>query len=65
MRTSPADRLDHLSLFHYMALAPAQDPDPLTLAITTACGLGLGVMATIVFDHRDVHSDRLAAAPGR
>ncbi len=30
--------LEHLSLFHYMALAPAQDIDPTTVAITLAVG---------------------------
>jgi ABC-2 type transport system permease protein len=49
--------LDHLSLFHYIALAPAQDPDLLTLTITTVSALALGAIATVLFDRRDLHSD--------
>jgi ABC-2 type transport system permease protein len=48
--------LDHLSLFHYMALAPARDPDPQTLAITVGAAAALCVIATILFDRRDVRS---------
>ncbi len=47
--------LEHLSLFHYMALAPAQDPAPATIVITTGIALGLGGLATALFDRRDVH----------
>lgn len=48
--------LDHLSLFHYMALAPAQDPDPRTLVITVTAAAALCALATILFDRRDVAS---------
>ena len=46
--------LEHLSLFHYMALAPAQDPSATTIAITLAIAGALCVASTIVFDRRDV-----------
>jgi ABC-2 type transport system permease protein len=46
--------LEHLSLFHYMALAPAQHPDPSTLAVTTAIALLLCIGATMVFRARDL-----------
>jgi ABC-2 type transport system permease protein len=46
--------LEHLSLFHYMALAPAQHPDPSTLAVTTAIALMLCIGATMVFRARDL-----------
>ncbi len=48
--------LAHLSLYHYMALAPAQDLQPTTLALTTAAGLGLCLVATILFDRRDLRT---------
>ena len=46
--------LEKTSLFHYMALAPAQRVDPLVLAATTAIGVVLCVAATVLFDRRDV-----------
>lgn len=46
--------LGRLSLFHTMALAPADSPDPVTLAVTTAVAVGLGVLATVLFVRRDV-----------
>jgi len=46
--------LDRLSLFHYMALAPAQDPVPATLAITTAAGVLLCAAAMLLADRRDL-----------
>ena len=46
--------LDHLSLFHYMALAPAQDPDPRTLAITVVVAIALSAAATVQFGRRDL-----------
>jgi ABC-2 type transport system permease protein len=51
-----AKSLDRLSLFHYMALAPAQDPDPKTLALTTLVAAALCLTAAVLFDRRDVHS---------
>lgn len=46
--------LQHVSLFHYMALAPAEDPDPLGLAVTTAAAVALGALATARFARRDL-----------
>jgi len=46
--------LDRLSLFHYMALAPAEHADPRTLAMTVVVAAMLCVTATIRFGHRDV-----------
>jgi ABC-2 type transport system permease protein len=48
--------LDHLSLFHYMALAPAEDPDPTTLVVTTGLAVVLCAVATVLFDRRDLRS---------
>ena len=48
--------LNQLSLFHYMALAPAQDPDPTTLIITTAIALALGIVAVVLFERRDLQT---------
>lgn len=50
---SGAEWLDRLSLFHTMALAPAEDPVPSTLLWTTGVALLLCVAATLVFDRRD------------
>jgi putative exporter of polyketide antibiotics len=46
--------LEHVSVFHYMALAPAQDPEPRTLALTLVLALALCGVATMLFDRRDV-----------
>jgi ABC-2 type transport system permease protein len=46
--------LEHLSLFHYMALAPAQDLDPLTLIITVTVAVVLCTFATGIFARRDL-----------
>lgn len=43
-----------LSVFHYMALAPAASPDPGTLALTTLAAAGLCIVATFLFVRRDV-----------
>ena len=48
--------LEHLSLFHYMALAPAQDIDLTAVAITVAIGVLLCGLATVLFGRRDVQS---------
>jgi ABC-2 type transport system permease protein len=45
--------LGHLSLFHYMALAPAADPDATTIVITVAAAGALCVLSTILFARRD------------
>ena len=46
--------LDRLSLFHYMALAPAQRSDPRTLVMTVAIAVAMCVVATIRFGQRDM-----------
>jgi putative exporter of polyketide antibiotics len=48
--------LRYVSLFHYMALAPAQAASPLTLAVSTALGVFLGAVATAMFRRRDLQS---------
>jgi putative exporter of polyketide antibiotics len=48
--------MGHVSLFHYLALAPAQDPEARTVAVTIAVALALCVLATILFGRRDVRS---------
>jgi ABC-2 type transport system permease protein len=48
--------IDHLSVFHYMALAPAQDPDPTTVVVTLAAAVGLCIVAVMLFDRRDLQS---------
>lgn len=47
--------LDRLSLFHAMALVPAQAADPMTMVITFVLAVVLCVMATVLFARRDVH----------
>jgi len=42
--------LDRLSLFHYMALAPAQDPNPVALTVMTFAGVGLCGLALVLVD---------------
>ncbi len=46
--------LERLSLFHSMSLVPAQDPDLLAAVGTVAGAVALGVVATLLFEHRDV-----------
>ena len=48
--------LEHLSLFHYMALAPAASTDTTTVAVTLALAVALIVGATFVFTRRDVQT---------
>jgi ABC-2 type transport system permease protein len=48
--------LEHLSLFHYMALVPAQDPDPTTVVLNVTVGLGLCALALVLFSRRDLRS---------
>jgi polyether ionophore transport system permease protein len=48
--------LDHLSLFRYMALAPAQDPDSTTIATTLLLTGTLYVAATLLFRRRDLQT---------
>jgi polyether ionophore transport system permease protein len=48
--------LEHVSLFHYMALVPAEDPDPTTVVVTILVAVALCVVATLVFDRRDVET---------
>jgi ABC-2 type transport system permease protein len=46
--------LDYVSLFHYMALAPAQPVDAVTVVITLVVAAVLAVAAVALFTHRDV-----------
>jgi ABC-2 type transport system permease protein len=46
--------LEPVTLFHYMALAPAQHPQPAALAITTAAAVALCILATVLFGRRDL-----------
>jgi ABC-2 type transport system permease protein len=46
--------LDYLSLFHYLALAPAEAADPLSVVLTLVLAAVLGVVATVLFERRDV-----------
>lgn len=46
--------LEHLSLFHYMALAPAQPLDPTTLIVTGLVAVVLCALATGIFARRDL-----------
>ena len=48
--------LVHTSLFHYMALAPAQRADPTTLSVMVATALALCVAATVRFQRRDLRT---------
>jgi ABC-2 type transport system permease protein len=48
--------MERLSLFHYLALAPGQDPDPVGLLVTTLVALALCGVAAIVFGRRDLHA---------
>ena len=49
--------LGHLSLFHYMALAPAQDIDAGTVVITLAVGASLCGLALLLLGRRDIHAN--------
>lgn len=48
--------LEHLSLFHYMALAPADDPNGTTITITVVTALALCALATVLFARRDTRT---------
>jgi ABC-2 type transport system permease protein len=48
--------VEHLSLFHYMALAPSEEPDPGTVTITLLASALLCVLATVLFSRRDLQS---------
>ena len=48
--------IQRLSLFHYMALAPAESADPATLAITTGVAAVLCAAAVVLFTRRDIRS---------
>jgi ABC-2 type transport system permease protein len=48
--------LERVSLFHAMARAPAEDPDPLTIVLTLLLALVLIVVAIVLFDRRDVET---------
>lgn len=51
------DGLARLSLFHYVALAPAEDPDWAALATYTVVATCLAIASVLVIDHRDLSSD--------
>lgn len=44
----------HLSVFHFMALAPASTPEPATLGLTLLVAAGLLGAATLLFVRRDL-----------
>ena len=46
--------LAHLSLFHYMALAPAEHTDPTTVVVTLAVAAALCGAALVTFSRRDL-----------
>ena len=46
--------LASVSLFHTLALAPAQDVDPTVVGLTLAVALALGAVATAIFARRDL-----------
>ena len=48
--------IDHVSLLHYMALAPAQRVSATTVVVTLGVALALGIGATAVFRRRDILS---------
>ena len=48
--------LAHVSLFHYMALAPAQHADARTLAASLVAAVVLCVAATVAFRRRDLRT---------
>jgi len=48
--------LKYLSLFHYMALVPAQDADLVTLGVNVLVAGVLAVLAIAIFRHRDLQA---------
>jgi ABC-2 type transport system permease protein len=48
--------LDHASLFHYMALVPAQPAEARTVVITLVVAVVLCIVAAAVFERRDLQS---------
>ena len=48
--------IDRLSLFHSMALVPAESADPLTLSLTTGVAAVLCAVAVLLFTRRDIRS---------
>ena len=49
--------LTRLSLFHYVSLAPAEDPNWAILALYTLAAAALVAVAVVGFDHRDLTPD--------
>ncbi len=49
--------LTHLSLFHYVALAPADNPSRAALAAYTLTAAVLALIAVVAFEHRDLATD--------
>ena len=48
--------LEHVSLFHYMPLAPAEPIDLVALVVTTVVAVVLGAAATVLFCRRDLQT---------
>src|SRR5262249_21714623 len=46
--------LAKVSIFHYVRLAPALDPDRTALAVLTALAVVLAVVAVVLLDRRDL-----------
>ena len=51
------DGLSRVSLFHYMALAPAVDPSPRTHLLTLGAAALLAALAVVLWDRRDLRGD--------
>jgi ABC-2 type transport system permease protein len=48
--------LDRASLFHYMALVPADEADPVASAVTVAIAAALCLLATVIYRRRDLRT---------
>jgi len=48
--------IDRSSIFHYMALAPAQAADPLAIAVTLLVAAVLCVFAIVRVERRDLQT---------
>jgi hypothetical protein len=53
-RVGQARWTEHLSVFRYMARAPAEPTDTTTVAATLGVAITLAAAATLVFTQRDV-----------
>jgi ABC-2 type transport system permease protein len=54
---SGLDWMTKASIFHYVALAPSEDPHWASLAIMTVIAIGFAAVAVLVFDKRDLALD--------